>query len=192
MRIIRPDEESEMISATQLVDFHEICQLKYRYIRALDTQDWDLLEACFTADIVLWPNGGDYVARGRDNVMALVKAILIDSFYTSHLAVHPEIEFLSDTQAKGTWRLQDRLLYTAPHPALTHTEIRGGEQSIGAGYYYDEYLRTDGVWQIASCGFMRIFESLKRPGAVDSELVVFPGRGTDIRTEEKRAETSVF
>lgn len=187
----RPEaRRGAMISKEQLVDFHEICQLKYRYIRALDTQDWPLLEACFAPDIVLWPNGGDYVARGRDHVIGMVKMILTDSFYTSHLAVHPEIEFVDADHAKGVWRLQDTLLYTAAHPALTHTKIEGGEQAIGAAYYYDEYRRTAGQWQISSCGFMRIYEAMKRPGTTDSELAVFPGRGMDTRSDEKRRETS--
>jgi hypothetical protein len=180
-----------MINAAQLLDFHEICQLKYRYIRAMDTQNWELLEECFTPDVVLWPNGGDYVARGRDHVMGLIKTILNDSFYTSHLVVHPEIEFTGADQAKGMWRLQDTLLYTSAHPALTHTTINGGEHGLGAAYYYDDYLRTDGAWQIATCGFMRIFEALKRPGQPDSELTVLPGRGRDIRSPEKRRETSL-
>jgi hypothetical protein len=179
-----------MITPDQLVTFHKICQLKYRYIRALDTHDWLLLAECFTPDVVLWPNAGDYIARGRDEVIGLVKMIVIDSFYSSHLAVHPEIEFIDDDHAKGIWRLQDTVLYTAPQPGLTHAKITGGEQEIGAAYYYDEYRRTAGRWQISSCGFIRIYESLKEPGSPDFIVKPHPNRGTDTRSEAKRLETS--
>ena len=32
----------------QLIIFHEIAQVKYRYLRALDTHDWALMRSCFT------------------------------------------------------------------------------------------------------------------------------------------------
>jgi hypothetical protein len=166
-----------MITASRLLDFHEICQLKYRYIRALDTQNWDLLADCFTDDIVLWPNGGDYVARGRDAVMAMVKAIVIDNFYSSHIAVHPEIDFIDDTHAKGIWRLEDIILFTGPHPAITHTPIQGGEQTQGAGYYYDQYVKGASGWKMSNCGFMRIFEAMRRPGSIEVELAATSHRG---------------
>jgi hypothetical protein len=166
-----------MTTISELLGFHEICQLKYRYIRALDTQNWPLLESCFTEDVMLWPNGGDYIARGRAEVMAMVKMIVIGSFFSSHTVAHPEIEFVGEDRAKGIWRLEDTLMYTEPHPGIVHTSIKGGEQVSGAAYYYDEYVRTPAGWKIASCGFIRIFESLRRSGAVDPELTVDRRRG---------------
>jgi hypothetical protein len=171
-----------MIKTAELLEFHEICQLKYRYIRALDTHNWPLLESCFTEDVVLWPNGGDYIARGRDEVMALVKTIITGSFFSSHTVAHPEIEFIDENRAKGTWRLEDTLMYTEAHPGIVHTSITGGERVSGAAYYYDEYVRKDAAWKIAGCGFIRIFECLHRPGAVDPELTVDRRRGVKTST----------
>ena len=178
-----------MVTASQLVDFHDICELKYRYVRALDTQDWDLLDACFTEDVVLWPNGGDYIARGKPDVLAMVRAIVIESFYSSHVVVHPEIDFIDENHAKGIWRLEDTLLFTAPHPVITHTPIKGGEQANGAGYYYDEYVRDAGNWLISSCGFMRIFEAMRRPGSPDAELTTYAHRGMREATGDQASVT---
>lgn len=35
-------------SVEQLIAFHESCKVKYRYMRVLDTHDWELMRGCFS------------------------------------------------------------------------------------------------------------------------------------------------
>lgn len=165
------------MTADDLVELHAIHALKYRYIRGLDTRDWPLLESCFTEDVVLWPNGGSYIARGRESVMQLIRALVTDGFYASHIITQPEIDLIAPDRARGRWRLQDTIFYTAPHPAITHREIKGGEMSFGAAYYHDDYMKQDGEWRIAGCGFVRIYEAFRTPGETDLEVIVDERRG---------------
>ena len=69
-----------------LVTIHEITQLKYRYMRAVDTQDWDLLATVFTANARTWYSSGTLSASGRDNIVAMLSSAMKPSMYTSHIA----------------------------------------------------------------------------------------------------------
>ena len=52
-----------------LEDIQAITQLKYRYFRLLDHQDWDELRRCFTDDIATDYEDGHYHFEGVDEVM---------------------------------------------------------------------------------------------------------------------------
>ena len=166
-----------MTSIDQLLCEHEIAQLKYRYMRGIDTHDWALLAACFTDDAELWPSKGNYVAKGRDAIVELLRAVIHEGFYSSHIVAHPEIEMHDADHASAVWRLEDVVFYTTANPAISHIGVHGGEELHGAGYYHDEYERTPDGWKIASCGYVRIFEDIRRPGEIDGTLSVDPDRG---------------
>jgi hypothetical protein len=71
-------------------DVREISQLKYRYLRTLDTKDWDGFEQCFVPEAT-----GDYNGLVFDDRSALVgymRANLGEGLVTLHQAHHPEIE----------------------------------------------------------------------------------------------------
>jgi hypothetical protein len=161
----------------RLLAEHEIAQLKYRYMRGIDTHDWDLLASCFTEDVELWPSKGNYVARGRQEVVDLLRAVIDDGFVSTHVAAHPEIAFDGPDRASGIWRLEDVVFYTRPNPTISHIGVRGGEELSGAGYYHDDYVRTPAGWLIARSGYVRIFEAIRRPGEASASLAVDPDRG---------------
>ena len=46
-------------------DIHEITQLKYRYLRALDTKDWERFAACFVPEATGDYNGLTFDDRRR-------------------------------------------------------------------------------------------------------------------------------
>jgi CMP-2-keto-3-deoxyoctulosonic acid synthetase len=136
--------------------------LKYRYMRAVDTQDWDLLATVFTANARTWYSSGTLSASGRENIVAMLSGAMRPSIYSSHIALHPEITLTSATTAKGSWRFEDIVHFSEPDPALVVAGIQGGERLIGAGYYYDEYEKENDQWKIASTGYVRLFEATEQ------------------------------
>ncbi|WP_107149296.1 nuclear transport factor 2 family protein [Trinickia symbiotica] len=156
---------------------HEISQTKYRYLRAVDTQDWELLRSCFTDDASVWYNQGKFTAEGPDNIIARLKAWFLPVVYSSHIALQPEIELTGPDTAKGTWRLQDIVHFKGPVPDPVRN-LTGGEEITGAGYYYDDYRCVNGQWKIARTGYVRLFEQIaRRAGRGDVEVKAVDERG---------------
>lgn len=125
-------------------DVREIEQLKYRYVRLLDTKQWDDLGACFAPDAT-----ADYGGLSFEDPAALVAYMrenLPADIYTMHQVHHPEIE-VSDDAATGRWYLQDRVL-AAPFGFVLE----------GAAIYADRYVRLDDGWRIAHTGYERTWE----------------------------------
>src|SRR5687768_13580476 len=129
-----------MTTATDLLAIHAITQLKYRYMRALDTRDWDLLADCFVEDATTWYAGGKLAAQGRDSIVAMLRGFLPDLFVASHIAVHPEIALTGPATATGIWRMEEDVHFLGPVPDAAHQPMAGGEQQTGAGTYYDDYV----------------------------------------------------
>lgn len=125
-------------------DITAIAQLKYRYLRALDTKQWDDFEACFRPEAT-----GDYNGLVFDDRAALVdymRANLGEGMLTLHQAHHPVITVDGDT-ATGSWYLQDKVIVEAFRFMLE-----------GAAFYDDRYVRTPEGWRIAHTGYRRTFE----------------------------------
>jgi hypothetical protein len=146
------------MTVDDLLVIHQITQLKYRYMRAVDTQDWDLLRTVFTANARTWYNSGMLAAEGRDEVVALLSGSCRPTIYSSHIALHPEITLTGPATARGVWRFEDIVHFAQSDPDFV-VEAKGGERLIGAGYYYDEYAVEDGDWKIASTGYVRLFQA---------------------------------
>lgn len=133
-------------------DVAAIHALKYRYLRTLDTKQWDEFANTLCEDVVAdyGSHAGDRELKfsGRSAVVEYLSGAM-GSFLTSvHSCSHPEIEMSGD-EAVGSWLLQDVVLIPAKR-----LEIRG------AAYYRDRYRREDGVWRIAETGYERIYETV--------------------------------
>src|ERR1700738_3967355 len=76
-----------------VADKEAIEQVKYRYLRALDTKDWDAFAGTLTDDVT-----GDYV-----------RSSLGPGVITEHRVTHPEITIDAD-EANAVWYLQDRVI----------------------------------------------------------------------------------
>ena len=150
----------------QLADFHAITQVKYRYLRALDTHQWDLMRTCFTDDARSWYSGGRLSSEGGDAIVRMLSGMIGDGMMSSHIAIHPEIDFIGPTTATGVWRFQD----------VVHVAGSGSVLN-GAGYYYDEYEKGPDGWRIKSTGYERIFELRARTGEGALEAIENPKRG---------------
>jgi hypothetical protein len=166
------------MTVEDFLEIREIEQLKYRYMRAVDTHDWDLMGRCFAEDADVWYGEGMYAFKGRENILGFFRSVIIPSFISSHIALHPEITLTGPTTAKGIWRLQDIVHFTAANPEAKESDIKGGEKMEGAAYYYDDYTRIGGEWVIQRTGYVRIFESMSPAGGRPGEhLKVEPKMG---------------
>ena len=92
-----------------VTDIDEICQLKYRYLRTLDTKQWEEFEGCFVPEAT-----GDYnglVFADRAALVSYMRENLGPGLITLHQAHHPEIEVAADgATATGRWYLQDKVI----------------------------------------------------------------------------------
>ena len=147
-----------MDSLQQLIDIEAIKQLKARYMRAVDTKDFDTLASTFAADARSTYSSGKYSFEGRDAIMKfLTDSLGSTDIATLHHAHTPEIEVTSETTARGKWYLEDFVIsgevatLTTPTNTVLH----------GTGIYSDEYRKIDGEWKISLTGYERIFEDLQ-------------------------------
>jgi hypothetical protein len=124
---------------------HEITQLKYRYLRTLDTKAWAEFEDCFVPDATSDYAGLRFVDRA--SLVGYLRDHLGPDVVTLHQCHHPEIDVDGDT-ATGVWYLQDRVL------AIEHRFVLEG-----AAFYEDRYVRTRAGWLIAHTGYTRTFEA---------------------------------
>ena len=142
-----------LTSADQLLAIEAIKRLKYVYLRAVDTHDWDLLESTLSEDVVARYDGGKY---SYDNRKALIDGLRghmdSPSVLTMHNGHHPEIELLSDNEAIGKWYLQDLVFNKEQNWML-----------FGTAIYTDHYKKQDGKWQICRTEYERIMETINAP-----------------------------
>lgn len=123
----------------------EIKALKYRYLRCLDTKDWDGFEQCFVPDATGAYGGLDF--DDRDGILNYMRTSVTDGVITLHQVHHPEIEISGDS-ATGRWYLQDKVQVPAFNYVLE-----------GAAFYSDRYRLTPEGWRIEHTGYARTHEA---------------------------------
>lgn len=151
--------------AAHLADVAAIEQVKYRYLRGLDTKHWDEFAATLTDDVA-----GDYGSSLGEELHFTNRADLVDymrsalgpGVITEHRVTHPEIAVSGD-EATGTWYLQDRVIVPEFNFML-----------IGAAFYHDRYRRTADGWKISATGYDRTYEATMSVTGLDFK--VKPGR----------------
>ncbi|AFR50848.1 MULTISPECIES: nuclear transport factor 2 family protein [unclassified Gordonia (in: high G+C Gram-positive bacteria)] len=127
-------------------DLRAIENLKYRYLRSLDTKDWATFSSTLTDDVT--GNYGEGLAfSNRDELVGYMRENVGPAVITEHRVAHPEIEIDGDT-ARGRWYLQDRVIVAEFSFML-----------IGAAFYDDTYRRTADGWRISSTGYDRTYEA---------------------------------
>lgn len=136
-----------------LVALEEIKRLKYRYLRCVDTKDWDDLADTFTVDATAdygTPAYGRPLSfAGRDTIVEFLRDKLGAGMITTHFASQPEIDLDGDT-ATGIWSFEDTVIATEHRVVIA-----------GAAFYEDRYLRCDdGRWRIRHTGYQRTYEAM--------------------------------
>lgn len=140
-----------MADADRMSDYLEICAVKARYCRLLDTKDWAGYAELFTEDFVLdvSGSGGHTALRGRDEAIRMTRAS-IENARTAHQVHSPEIVIAGD-EADAIWAMQDRVVWDAGRARQT-----GMASLTGYGHYHEHYVRLDGGWKIASVRLTRL------------------------------------
>lgn len=136
-----------MSNDARTMDQLEITRLKYRYLRCLDTKQWEDFAACFAADAT-----ADYNGLVFDDPVSLVDYMRTNmgaGVLTMHQAHHPEIDLdtADPDRATGRWYLHDKVVVDAARFMLE-----------GGAIYEDAYVRTHEGWRIARTGYRRTFE----------------------------------
>lgn len=133
-------EETFALRLARLEDLAEIQRLKSRYLNACDRQDPEAVRNCFAegeVDIDMAYFGhcsnrdefvdGIFVPRGcHDHVLDM------------HQCTNPEIEWIDETQARGTWSLSYRNINTQDRTV-----------TLLSALYHDEYRKIEGQWKIS-------------------------------------------
>ena len=131
---------------TSAADKEAIERVKYRYLRALDTKDWEGFAATLTDDVT-----GDYGSRlhftNRTELVDYLRSSIGPGVITEHHVTHPEITVDGD-EAFAMWYLQDRVIVAEFNFML-----------IGAAFYRDTYRRTSEGWKISATGYDRTYEA---------------------------------
>jgi hypothetical protein len=132
-------------------DLEAIKRVKYKYMRCVDLKLWKEMETCFTEGATAGYSGGKYSADGRKAIIEfLVRGLGSTEILTSHTVHHPEIDLVSETEATGTWSLEDTVIHET-----------FGLTIQGSAFYEDRYVKeSDGQWRIAHTGYVRTYEEM--------------------------------
>jgi len=140
-----------------------IMELNARYFRYMDTRDWAPMHEVFAPDAVmdmryeikrLVQSGfpelmGGGLMHGREKIVASMAESLQGTVHHGHM---PEIEFLSATEARGIWSMED---------IVRHPEGGPFRELHGYGYYHEDYVSDDdGRWRIKSLRLTRLHITL--------------------------------
>ena len=142
-----------------LVEIAQIHELKYRYVRCIDTKAWDELGTLFTDDATASYGGGATTLAGKPAIMEfLTTSMASESMLTSNKVHQPEITLTGPDTASGVWALDDVVIMDDL-----------GLVVRGASFYDDRYDKVDGDWLIAHTGYRRVFEEIE-PRSPDVKL----------------------
>jgi hypothetical protein len=137
----RMSENSENVADKEAIE-----RVKYTYLRALDTKNWEEFAGTLAEDVT-----GDYGDRlhftNRSELVDYMRSSLGAGVLTEHRVTHPEITVDGD-EATATWYLQDRVIVAEFNFML-----------IGAAFYHDRYRRTGDGWKISATAYDRTYEA---------------------------------
>lgn len=116
----------------------ELCSLKARQLRLVDTKEWAAYRAMLTEDFVLdISQGGKFpVIHGCDAAVSQIQASVANTT-TVHHAHLPEFDFRGD-EVRVTWAMHDRIVRGPDQPSISLY-----------GYHHDRWVRRNGEWKLA-------------------------------------------
>jgi SnoaL-like domain len=129
-------------------DIEAIKQLKARYFRFIDTQDWGALRHVFADDVVMDSReAGGLLKRGADDYIIYLSGAL-EGVISVHHGHMPEIALTSPTTATGIWAMEDMLRWP------------DGRELHGYGHYIETYEKADGSWRIKTLKLTRLRQDM--------------------------------
>ena len=137
-----------------------IAELKYRYLRAIDEDDTEMLLGCFTDDAVIDHVDGFGHMTGQDEYAVWCRNTTSGSMDSVHMAMNPLIEVDGD-EGSGRWNFL--------------VIIQEGDRvELAQGSEQGEYRFVDGEWKYSELSTWRNF-------TIDiSDLDVQRGRGDSV------------
>lgn len=120
----------------QLLDIHQIQQVLVKYTIAIDTQDFDLLETCFTDDAELYLAGLGTLTP--QSYRAICEQNLPSLNATQHHCAIPAITIDADTA-------RSRCYFMAQH---ARNSLGAKPLMMIGGWYDDELRRVGADWRI--------------------------------------------
>jgi hypothetical protein len=146
-----------MTDIEELMAIEAIKRVKSRYFYGLDHKDWDLWRR------EVWAPEGRLIvpeanieAIGFEEVLKYVSASVGDQVSVHHGHM-PDITFVSDTEAKVIWAMEDRLFRTKEFPLED-----GSIHLHGFGHYHETYVKLPVGWRIASSRLTRLRVQLSK------------------------------
>jgi len=149
LEVAGDDPQSLRRGIQQLMDIEAIKQLKHAYFRCIDTANLEELGTLFHDKVLVHFVGGSYEwkVEGRQAYLDNIQHAFSNTSVGHHNGHQPEIEILSDTEARGVWYLADHM-WILNHKAYT----------TGTALYWDSYEKVDGKWLIRETRYERLYE----------------------------------
>lgn len=134
-----------------LEEIEEIKKLKARYFRFLDTKNWAEFPGVFAPGAnIAFPEIDVYHSSG-ESFTEFAKTTM-ENVISVHAGHMPEIALTSDNTATGIWAMTDDLDAPKGMPQSNGAPVR----MRGAGHYFEDYVKIDGAWKIASMTLKRL------------------------------------
>ena len=135
----------------RLAAIQDIRQTKAKYFWGLDHKDWDLWRR------EVWAPEGRLEVPEVDEVYEPLEKVIeaVSQQVGDQVSVHhghtPIIDFVSDTEAKVIWAMEDRLFRSKEYP------LHDGSMLLhGFGHYHETYVKLDAGWRIQSSRLTRL------------------------------------
>jgi len=155
----RTDVEGLERRLQKLEDIEAIRQLKYRYLRACDRKQPDVVRDCFIPDGAFIDAANMGVHEGRDSFINIFTEIgCRDDVIDMHHGQNGVIDITGQNEAHASWDLFFHTIHLATRMAVQV-----------AGYYEDDYVRRDGRWWISKSVF-RVASTLMLEVKEDGEI----------------------
>jgi SnoaL-like domain len=142
-----------------LVARTEICELKARYCRLVDTHQWEAFATLFLPDVevdisddVPAEHGGG-AFTGRDKLVGNTRHFM-EQGESAHHVHGSEISFDDADHASAIWSMYDRVIFPDGGPVPFY-----GKTSHG--FYHERYVRTADGWKIAALRLQRVATTIE-------------------------------
>jgi 3-phenylpropionate/cinnamic acid dioxygenase small subunit len=146
-----------MTELEELIAREAIRETKARYCRLLDTKQWPAWGELFTKDAEMDVSedvkdqpDADPIIKGRDLLVSQTSA-LVHPARTMHHVHSPEINFVSDTEAKVVWAMEDSVEFD-------NTDNAPFKRMQACGHYHETYRYEQGQWRIAHLRLARLHQ----------------------------------
>lgn len=142
-----------MTDLERLMAIEDIKRLKSRYFYYLDHKDWQgWKREVFAPDISMdVPEALAEPLVGVDTIVEWVAANAGNQVSVHHGHM-PDIEILSEREARGVWAMEDTLRLPKDDPALL-----GYTYLHGYGHYHETYTKRPEGWRIQSTRLTRLY-----------------------------------